>query len=76
MRPKMMTAPTEATEGERLARLEAIAESQAREISDVKADLRHLKIIVHRNFLWTMGVMIGTLIPMWASIVALIIIRT
>ena len=71
-----MTAPPETTEGERLARLEAIAESQARELGDVKADLRQLRMIVHRNFLWTMGVMIGTLIPMWVSLIAVIIIRT
>ena len=72
----MMTAPTEATEGEQLARLEAVVESQSRELGAVKADLRHLKIIVHRNFLWTMGVMIGILIPMWVSLIVLIIIRT
>ena len=71
-----MTAPPEAPGGERLARLEAIAESQSREIGGVKADLRRLRMTVHRNFLWTMGVMIGTLIPMWASLVAVIIIRT
>ena len=69
-------APPEATEGERLDRLEAIAESQTRELGGVKADLRRLRMVVHRNFLWTMGVMIGTLIPMWASLTAVIIIRT
>ena len=71
-----MKAPPEATGSERLDRLEAIAESQARELGGVKADLRQLRMIVHRNFLWTMGVMIGTLIPMWASLIAAIIIRT
>ena len=71
-----MTAPPEAREGERLARLEAIAESQSRGLGGVKADLRRLRMTVHRNFLWTMGVMIGILIPMWASLIAVIIIRT
>ena len=71
-----MTAPSEAPGSERLARLEAIAESQAREIGGVKTDLRRLRMVVHRNFLWTMGVMIGTLIPMWVSLIAVIIIRT
>ena len=70
-----MTAPA-LPGGERLARLEAIAESQSREIGGVKADLRRLRMTVHRNFLWTMGVMIGILIPMWASLIAVIIIRT
>ena len=69
-------APPEAPGGERLAGLEAIAESQARELGGVKSDLRRLRMVVHRNFLWTMGVMVGTLIPMWASLIAVIIIRT
>ena len=72
----MMTVPTEATEGEQLARLEAAVESQARELAGVKAGLCQLRLVVHRNFLWTMGVMIGILIPIWVSLIALIIIRT
>lgn len=71
-----MTAPPEAPEGERLARLEAMAESQTRELGDVKAGLRQLRLTVRRNFLWTMGAMVGTLIPMWVSLIILIIIRT
>lgn len=47
----MVTAPPEAPEGERIARLEALVESVIREMVDMKAEMRDLRTMINRNML-------------------------
>ena len=79
-----MAAPPEATESERLARLEAAVERLVREVSDVKADgrdlravmrdlraeIRNLRSVMRRNFLITIGVMVAT----WLVTISLLLV--
>ena len=64
----MVTAPPEAPEGERLARLEAIAEALVREIGDIKADIRDLRAIVMR--------LIFVVVAMWITVILTVLFRT
>ena len=71
-----MTTLPETPEGERLARVEASVEALVREVSDTKEDVRPLRTMVHRNFQCTIGLMFGTLIPMWVSLIVVTVMRT
>ena len=66
------TAPPEAPEGERLARLEAAVEHLIREVSDLKADgrdmraeMRDMRATMNRNLLITIGVVVTT----WLTVI-------
>ena len=63
-----MTAPPEAPEGERLARLEAAVEHLIREVSDLKADGRDMRTVMNR-FMFAM-------ITMWVMVIITILFRT
>ena len=64
----MMTVPTEAPEGERLARLEAGVEGLAREISGLRDDIRGLRSAMNR-FMFVMT-------AMWVATIITILLRT
>ena len=75
----MVTAPPEAPEGERIARLEALTESVIREMSDMKADIRDLRTEIrdirttmNRYLLITIGVMVSTWITVILAILAIL----
>jgi hypothetical protein len=77
-----MVTTQDRPEGERLTRVEAIIESLVREVEGIRADIheirsemRELRSKIDSNFHWTLGIMIGILIPMWASIVLAIFFR-
>jgi predicted RNase H-like nuclease (RuvC/YqgF family) len=84
-----MVTTQDRPEGERLTRVEAIIESLVREVTEIKADIRQLRSEmselrtemrelrskIDSNFHWTLGIVIGILIPMWASIVLAIFFR-
>ena len=60
----------QAPEGERLARVESHVETLIRGVTEIRADIRDLRAIVDRNFLW----MLGIILAMWVTIIAAIII--
>ena len=62
------TAPPEAPEGERLARLEAAVEHLIREVSDLKADGRDMRALMNRFMFAT--------IAMWVMVIITILFRT
>ena len=66
----MSTSQAEAPEGERLARVESHVETLIRDVTEIRADIRDLRAIVDRNFLW----MLGIILAMWVTIIAAIII--
>ena len=68
----MVTAPPEAPEGERIARLEALVESVIREMSDMKAEMRDLRTMINRNML----IIMFTIVTMWVTIILTILFRT
>ena len=65
------TAPPEAPEGERLARLEAAVEHLIREVSDLKADGRDMRTTMNRHLLITIGVVVTT----WLTVILAILFR-
>ena len=71
----MVTAPPETTEGERLARLEALVESVIREMTDMKADIRDLRTMMSRLTIAMIAMWITTMLTILASIIA-ILVRT
>ena len=85
-----MVATQEAPEGERLARIEATLDAVLREVSDARADRRdirsemrdirtemgNIRTIMNRNLIWTMGLMVSILIPMWVSIIVIVLLKT
>ena len=80
-----MTAPPEAPEGERLAKLEAGVEHLVREVGDVKADgrdtraemrdiraeMRDMRAMMNRHLLIIIGVVVTT----WLTVVLAILFR-
>jgi hypothetical protein len=68
--PETVTTPQHVTEGERLVKVESNVETLIRDVTEVRADIRDLRAIIDRNFLWTIGV----IIPMWVTIIAAIIV--
>ena len=68
----MVTAPPETTEGERLARLEAVVEALVREVGDIKADIRDLRTMMNRLML----IIMFTIVTMWATTIIAILVRT
>ena len=65
-----MTAPPKATNGERLAKLEATFESLVRTIGDIKADIREMRAMMRMYFLITVGVKISS----WLAAIALLLV--
>ncbi len=76
-----MTMTQDVPEGERLARVEAVAESIVRELAEVRTDLREIRsdtqsglaalnAKLDKTFLWTIGI----IIPMWVSIIIAVIV--
>ena len=68
----MTTATQEAPEGERLARIEATVESLVREVSDIKAELRDIRMTMNRYMLTSIGVIVA----MWITIIMTILFST
>ena len=67
-----MKAPPEATEGERLARLETAVEHLIREVSDLKADGRDMRSMMNRHLLIIMGAVISTWLTVVLAILAIL----
>ena len=70
-----MTAPPEAPEGERLARLEAAVEHLIREVSDLKADGRDMRAEM-RDIRSAMNRFMFAMIAMWVMVIITILFRT
>ena len=70
-----MTAPPEAPEGERLARLEAAVEHLIREVSDLKADGRDMRAEM-RDIRTAMNRFMFAMIAMWVMVIITILFRT
>ncbi len=66
----MAATQTEVSEGERLARVESNVETLIRDVTEVRSDIRDLRAIVDRNFLWTLG----TVMAMWVTIIVAIVV--
>ena len=66
----MSTSQAEVSEGERLARVESNVETLIRDVTEVRTEIRDLRALVDRNFLW----MLGIILAMWVTIIAAIII--
>ena len=73
----MVTVQADVPEGERLVRVESNVESLIRAMSEVRADIRDLRsdmkdlrAMADRNFLWTLGI----IIPMWVTIIVAIVV--
>ena len=67
-----MTLIQETTEGERLARVEAIVESLVREVSAMKEDMRHLRTEMRIYFIALLTLMV----TMWVSVIVVLISQT
>ena len=61
----MSTTQAEAPEGERLARVETKVETLIRDMTEVRSDIRELRAIVGRNFLWLLGIIVA----MWVTLI-------
>ena len=78
----MMTAPPEAPEGERLARLEAAVEFLVREVGGLKADGRDMRTEMRdmraemRDIRTAMNRFTFAIIAMWVTIILTILLRT
>jgi len=88
----MTPASREKAMGERVARLEAIANSLIREVGELRADLRGSRSstryrsagvnagleappsFVDRYYRWIVGIMIGIVLVLWWSSIALILL--
>ena len=77
-----VTAPPEAPEGERTARLEAAVEHLIREVSDLKADGRDMRAEMRdmraemRDIRSAMNRFMFAMIAMWVTIIITILLRT
>lgn len=71
----MMTAPPEAPEGERLARLEAAVEFLIREVSGIKADIRDIRAEM-RDIRSAMNRFMFAMVALWVTIIITILLRT
>jgi len=74
---------------ERLAKVEGILEQVGDRLNGVETRLNHvgtrldhletrfdeLRREMHTNFRWTLGIMLGVLIPMWVSIILTILFQ-
>ena len=67
-----MTAPPEAPEGERIARLEALVESVIREMTDMKADVRDLRMTLNRFMFAVIAMWITTMLTVLATIITIL----
>ena len=70
-----MTAPPEAPEGERLARLESAVEHLIREVSDLKANGRDMRAEM-RDIRTAMNRFMFAMIAMWVMVIITILFRT
>ena len=68
----MVMAPPEAPEGERIARLEALTESVIREITDMKADVRDLRMTLNRFMFAVIAMWITTMLTVLATIITIL----
>lgn len=57
-----------------MARVEGILEEVRNRLNHLESELRELRREMRSNFLWTLGIMLGVLTPMWASLVSLIVV--
>lgn len=77
-----VTAPPEAPEGERLARLEAAVEALVREVADIKADGRDMRTEMRdmraemRDIRSAMNRFLLATIAIWVTIIITILLRT
>ena len=72
---------------ERLAKVEGVLEQVGQRLNGVETRLNHvetrldnmetrldeLRREMHTNFRWTLGIMLGVLVPMWVSIILTIL---
>ena len=69
------TAPPEAPEGERLARLETALEALIREVSGIKVDIRDMRAEM-RDIRTAMNRFMFAMIAMWVMVIITILFRT
>ena len=69
------TAPPEAPEGERLARLETALEALIREVSGIKVDIRDIRAEM-RGIRSAMNRFMFAMIAMWVMTIITILLRT
>lgn len=60
---------------ERVARLEGIVEEIRSRLDDLNARMSSLEARMQTQFLWLLGTMLGILIPMWVSIILVVLLR-
>jgi len=60
---------------ERMARLEGSFEQIERRLSTLEQDVRAGFARIETRFNWLLGIMLGTLIPMWVTIILAVLLR-
>lgn len=78
LRSDMLTqlARLEARVDSRFAGVESRLEGLSSRLEGLNSRLEGLSSKIDRNFLWTLGIMLGIMIPMWISIIVALLLRT
>jgi len=58
---------------ERVARIEGILSQMDKRLNHLETEVAKLGDKMDRNFRWTLGIMLGVLIPMWVTIILAIV---
>lgn len=61
--------------GKRLTRLEAIAEQHDKRFTSMETEIRRLVDKVDSMYKWIIGLFLGLMLPMWASIIIAIFLK-
>jgi len=61
--------------GERLSRLEAIAEQHNQRFIDMITEMHRLVDKVDNMYKWLIGLFLGLMLPMWASLIIAILLK-
>ncbi|MGQ9468366.1 MAG: hypothetical protein ACUVTD_00830 [Nitrososphaerales archaeon] len=60
---------------EKIAKIEGVLEQMDKRLNHLETELMELGNKVDRNFRWTIGIMLGVLIPMWVTIILAIMLK-
>ncbi|MBI2855876.1 MAG: hypothetical protein HYX93_03415 [Chloroflexi bacterium] len=60
----------------RLGVVESAIESLRQEIQNLRQEIQEIRREQWTNFRWMVGILVGTLFPMWATVILTIILRT
>ena len=54
---------------ERVAKVEGVLEEVRARLNHIESEVSQLRRDMHTQFRWIIGIMLGILIPMWATII-------